>query len=314
MSPAGFVAPVIRLVVARGVVADGAMVRFTVAAPLKVSEPMVKVADVPFPFAITPPVPSLTTTELTVPVPSRVPLVTVTAGLIGSANANELFVSAAASLTDALKEIDARFEKQTGTKIVLNLGASSMLARQIEEGAPADVFISADEAQMDRLHKQIAPETRKDLLTNKLVVVIRSDSSARIAELADLTKAPFARIALADPQAVPAGVYAREVLKKAGLWEKIERKIVPAENVRAALAVVEAGNADAAFVYKTDALSSSKVRVALQIPAELAPKIVYPMAILANSAHRVDAGRFLEFLKSDEAVQVFEKLGFGIAK
>lgn len=189
-----------------------------------------------------------------------------------------------------------------------------MLARQIEEGAPADVFISADEAQMDRLHKQIAPETRKDLLTNKLVVVIRSDSSARIAELADLTKAPFARIALADPQAVPAGVYAREVLKKAGLWEKIEPKIVPAENVRAALAVVEAGNADAAFVYKTDALSSSKVRVALQIPAELAPKIFYSMAILANSAHRVDAGRFLEFLKSDEAVQVFEKLGFGIAK
>ena len=236
-----------------------------------------------------------------------------TAGLIASANANELFVSAAASLTDALKEIDARFEKQTGTKIVLNLGASSMLARQIEEGAPADVFISADEAQMDRLHKQIAPETRKDLLTNELIVVIRSDSSARIAELADLTKAPFARIALADPQAVPAGVYAREVLKKAGLWEKIEPKIVPAD-VRAALAVVEAGNADAAFVYKTDALSLSKVRVALQIPAELAPKIVYPMAILANSAHRVDAGRFLEFLKSDEAVQVFEKLGFGIAK
>jgi len=226
-----------------------------------------------------------------------------TAGLIASANANELFVSAAAS-----------FEKQTGTKIVLNLGPSSMLARQIEEGAPADVFISADEAQMDRLHKQIAPETRKDLLTNKLVVVIRSDSSARIDELADLTKAPFARIALADPQAVPAGVYARDVLKKAGLWEKIEPKIVPAENVRAALAVVEAGNADAAFVYKTDALSSSKVRVALQIPAELAPKIVYPMAILANSAHRVDAGRFLEFLKSDEAVQVFEKLGSGIAK
>ena len=226
-----------------------------------------------------------------------------TAGLITSANANELFVSAAAS-----------FEKQTVTKIVLNLGPSSMLARQIEEGAPADVFISADEAQMDRLHKQIAPETRKDLLTNKLVVVIRSDSSVRIDELADLTKAPFARIALADPQAVPAGVYARDVLKKAGLCEKIEPKIVPAENVRATLAVVEAGNADAAFVYKTDALSSSKVRVALQIPAELAPKIVYPMAILANSAHRVDAGRFLEFLKSDEAVQVFEKLGFGIAK
>jgi molybdate transport system substrate-binding protein len=237
-----------------------------------------------------------------------------TAGLIASARATELFVSAAASLTDALKEIDARFEKQTGTKIVLNLGASSLLARQIEEGAPADIFISADEAQMERLHDQIAAETRKDLLTNKLVVVIGNDSSARIEELADLIKAPFARIALADPKAAPAGVYAREVLKKAGLWERIELKIVPAENVRAALAVVEAGNADAAFVYKTDALSSSKVRLVLEIPAELAPRIVYPMAILANSVHRVEAVRFLEYLKSDEAVQVFEKLGFGIAK
>src|SRR6476646_872872 len=145
---------------------------------------------------------------------------------MASANANEVFVSAAASLTDALKEIDARFEKQTGTKIVLNLGASSMLARQIEEGAPADVFISADEAQMDRLHKQIAPETRKELLTNKLVAVIRSDSSARIAELADLTIAPFALIALAEPQSVPVGGDAREVVKKAGLWDKIEPKIV----------------------------------------------------------------------------------------
>ena len=237
-----------------------------------------------------------------------------TAGLIASANANELFVSAAASLNDALKEIDARFEKQTGTKIVLNLGASSMLARQIEEGAPADVFISADEAQMDRLHKQIAPETRKDLLTNKLVVVIRSDSSRAHRRVGRSDQSAICSHCSGRSAGGAGRIYAQEVLKKAGLWEKIEPKIVPAENVRAALAVVEAGNADAAFVYKTDALSSSKVRVALQMPAELAPKIVYPMAILANSAHRVDAGRFLEFLKSDEAVQVFEKLGFGIAK
>lgn len=236
------------------------------------------------------------------------------AAMAASAQADELFVSAAASLTDAMKDLGARFEKQTGTKVTFNFGASSLLARQIEEGAPADVFISADEAQMNRLARQIAPETRSDLLTNKLVVIVRKDFSGRLGSLGDLTGPEFTRVAIADPKGVPAGVYAREVLTKTGLWEKIESNIVPAENVRATLAVVEAGNADAGFVYKTDALSSNAVRVAIEAPPEAAPKIVYPMAILAKSSHREQAAHFLNFLKSPEATDVFVRFGFGAAK
>ena len=236
------------------------------------------------------------------------------AAMAMSALADEIFVSSAASLTDALKEVAARFEKQTGTKVVLNFGASSLLARQIEENAPVDVFISADEAQMDRVQKEIAPESRTDLLTNKLVVIVRQDSALHLDNLEDLVKPECGRIALADSKAVPAGVYAREVLTKAGLWEKVESKVVPTENVRATLAVVEVGNADAGFVYKTDAMTSHLVRLGLEVPPVLSPRIVYPVAILDSSTHRDQGARFLAYLKSPEAVEVFERFGFGITK
>ena len=229
-------------------------------------------------------------------------------------HAEQLFVSAAASLTDALVDIGAKFQKESNTKVVFNFGASSMLARQIEEGAPADVFISADEAQMNRLQNKIEPATRFDLLTNILVVIARKDSAQNLGQLSDLAKPEVTQIAIADPQGVPAGVYAKEVLTKAKLWERIERKVVPTENVRATLAVVEAGNADAGFVYKTDAMISAKVGIALEIPAEFAPKIVYPAAMLAGSQRQEQAKRFLAFLKMEEARQIFQRLGFGIAQ
>ena len=229
-------------------------------------------------------------------------------------HAEQLFVSAAASLTDALVDIGAKFEKESNTKVVFNFGASSMLARQIEEGAPADVFISADEAQMNRLQNKIEPATRFDLLTNILVVIARKDSAQNLSQLSDLIKPEVTRIVIADPQGVPAGVYAKEVLTKAKLWDRVEPKIAPTENVRATLAVVEAGNADAGFVYKTDAMSSAKVRVVLEIPAEFAPKIVYPVAIVAGSPHQDQAQRFLTFLKTEEAGKIFRRLGFGITQ
>lgn len=235
-------------------------------------------------------------------------------GLACPVMADEMFVSAAASLADALKDLAARFEKQMGTRIVLNFAASTLLARQIEENAPVDVFISADEAQMDRVQKHIAAETRSDLLTNKLVVIVRKDFALHFDNLGDLATPGCRRIALADPKAVPAGVYARQVLTRAGLWEKVESKIVPTENVRATLAVVEVGNADAGFVYKTDAMTSHLVRLGLEIPTVLSPRIVYPVAILGSSTHRDEAARFLAYLKSLEAVEVFERLGFGMAK
>jgi molybdate transport system substrate-binding protein len=229
-------------------------------------------------------------------------------------HAEGLFVSAAASLTDALNEIGAKFERESNTKVVFNFGASNMLARQIEEGAPADVFFSADEAQMNRLQNKIVPATRCDLLTNVLVVIAHKDLAQNLSQLSDLAKPEVTRIAIADPQAAPAGVYAKEVLTKAKLWDKIEPKIAPTENVRATLAVVEAGNADAGFVYKTDAMTSTKVRIALEIPAEFAPKIVYPAAVMAGSQHQDQGQRFLAFLKTEESSQTFRRLGFGITQ
>jgi molybdate transport system substrate-binding protein len=229
-------------------------------------------------------------------------------------HAEELFVSAAASLTDALIDIGAKFKKESNTKVVFNFGASGMLARQIEKGAPADVFISANEAQMNRLQNKIARATRCDLLTNILVVIARKDSAQNLSQLSDLAKPEITRIAIADPEWVPAGVYAQEVLTKAKLWERIQRKLVPADNVRLTLDVVEAGNADVGFVYKSDAMISAQVRIALEIPAEFAPKIVYPAAMVAGSRHQEQAQRFLAFLKTEEAAEIFRRFGFGITQ
>ncbi|MEO6193162.1 MAG: molybdate ABC transporter substrate-binding protein, partial [Thermoanaerobaculia bacterium] len=188
--------------------------------------------------------------------------------LAGRLGAAELNVAAAASLTDALEEIkvayEAAYEKSGGDTIVLNLGASSTLARQIEEGAPADLFLAADEAKMDRLEKGnlVLKGTRRSVLSNTLVVVVPLDSPLRIAAPADLVNPKIRHLALAEPQSVPAGIYAKEYLRGLKLWDKVIDRVVPTENVRGALAAVETGNADAGIVYKTDAGISKKVRVA----------------------------------------------------
>jgi molybdate transport system substrate-binding protein len=243
-------------------------------------------------------------------------ILVMTLAMVASVNADELLVSAAASLTDAVKEIGARYEKQTGDKLIFNFGGSSLLARQIEEGVPADVFLSADEAQMDRLERASRLErgTRSDLLTNALVIVARQDSPLQINSVADLASSNVSRIAIADPQSVPAGIYARQLLANAGIWERVRDKIVPAENVRAALAVVEAGNADLGIVYTTDTAASQATRGLLDAPTELSPKITYPVAVMANSTHSGAAKRFLAFLKSSEAAEIFQRAGFGVVK
>ena len=183
--------------------------------------------------------------------------------------ADEVEVFAAASLTDALKEIAADYEKTSGDKIIFNFAASSTLDMQIKAGAPADIFFSADEAKMDDLEKQglVAKETRKDLLSNSLVIVVPDDSSATLTSAAQLADPKIQKIALGENRTVPAGIYAREYLQKLGLWTQIESKVIPTESVRAALAAVETGNVDAGIVYKTDALHSHKVKVAYEVPA-----------------------------------------------
>jgi molybdate transport system substrate-binding protein len=231
-------------------------------------------------------------------------------------SAAELTVHAAASLTDAMNEIGPAYEKQSGDKLQFNFGASSMLARQIEEGAPGDLFFSADEAKMDALEKKdlLVPGTRRSSLSNLLVIVIPADASAAPKSAADLAKPEFKKLALAETQTVPAGIYAREYLQKLGLWDAVKEKVVPTENVRAALAAVESANVDAGIVYKTDSLISKKVKIAVEIPAAEGPKISYPIAALKSSKQPERAKKFAEYLAGSTARSIFEKFGFIFAK
>lgn len=224
----------------------------------------------------------------------------------------EITVFAAASLSDALRELAAAHEKATGDTVRLNLGASSILARQIEEGAPADLFFSADEAKMDDLARAglIAPATRRSLLSNSLVIVVAADSGLQLRSAEDLTLPAVRRLAIAEPETVPAGIYARAYLRQKGLWEKVAGKVIPTENVRAALAAVESGNVDAGIVYRTDALISRKVRIAWEVPRGEGVHISYPVAVVKGGGNPAGARRFLALLASPAGQSVFAKYGF----
>lgn len=226
--------------------------------------------------------------------------------------AAELNIFAAASLSDALKEIAKTYEPASGDKLRFNLAASSLLARQIKEGAPADVFFSADELKMDDLARAglLLSDTRRPLLSNTLVIVVNAENGLAISAPADLAKSSISRLALAETQTVPAGIYAKSYLQKTGLWKTVSAKVVPTENVRACLAAVESGNVDAGIVYKTDALISKKVKIACEIPAAESPKITYPLAVVKDTKHEEAARNFATYLASPEARAIFEKYGF----
>jgi molybdate transport system substrate-binding protein len=225
------------------------------------------------------------------------------------AAAEEVAVYAAASLTEALKDVARGFEAQTGHKVVFNLGASSDLARQIKAGAPADVFFSADSAQMDGLLAAglVRAADRVDVLSNILVLVVPASSTARMSQPTDVLAVKH--LALADPQAVPAGVYARTWLESIGLWDKLKDKVVPTLNVRAALSAVESENADAGIVYRTDARISKHVRVAFEVPRDKGPAIVYPLAPIAVSKKPATT-ELVRHLTSAAAQAVYERYGF----
>ena len=223
-----------------------------------------------------------------------------------------LVVSAAMSLRQVMVEIGHAYARGGGAHVAFNFGASNTLARQIIEGAPVDVFVSADEAQM-RLAEQsgaIVPDSRVDLLSNQLVVIVPSDRARRLAAAKDLTDAAFRRIAIGDPDAVPVGVYAKRYLEWAGLWGPLAPRIVPVVNVRAAVGAVENGGADAAFVYRTDARLSSHVSVAFEVPLDKGPVIEYPAALVSASKQPAEARRFLDYLRGPEARSLFEQAGF----
>jgi molybdate transport system substrate-binding protein len=242
----------------------------------------------------------------------RLIIVALSAFLAVAASAAELTVFAAASLSDALKEIAPAYTRATGNTVRFNFGASGTLARQIKEGAPADVFVSADELRVDQLEKAglLLPGTRKTILANQLVVIVASADGAPVASLADLAKVDVRRIAIGEPATVPAGAYAREHLEKLGLWTQVAGKSVPLDNVRAVLAAVESGNADAGFVYRTDALISKKVRIAILVPLVDGPGITYPVAVMRDTKAPEAAKEFAVFLAGPDAQKVFATFGF----
>lgn len=243
-------------------------------------------------------------------------IVAASLALPGAARAQQLTVFAAASLTDALEEAGRIWAARGNPPVRFSFAASSALARQIEAGAPADVFASADEAWMDHLERRgrIAPGTRASLLSNRLVLVAPAGSRAgavevrRGLELAAL--AGDGRIAAADPDHVPAGRYAREALQALGLWDAAAPRLARADNVRVAIALVERGEVPLGIVYSTDAAAARGVRVLGAFPADSHAPISYPFAAVARRDGEA-ARAFLAFLASEEAAAVFRRHGFG---
>jgi molybdate transport system substrate-binding protein len=232
-------------------------------------------------------------------------------GFVEVARTDEILVAAAASLTDVLKELSAAYQSKGKNTVNFNFGPSSTLARQIEEGAPADVFFSADLPQMDNLDKngRLEPGTRKNLLSNQLVIIVPADSKLGIGSPKDLLKSEVKRIALAEPP-VPGGAYSGKYLEAEGLWDKIKPKVVPVQDVRATLASVESGNVEAGFVYKTDAAVSKKAKIVYEVPIDKGPKIVYPVAIVKESKRKDTARDFLNYVQTPASKELFKKYGF----
>jgi len=231
--------------------------------------------------------------------------------------APEITLSAAASLTNVLQDLRAPAEAFCGAKVLLNLGASGTLRRQIEEGAPVDVFFSAARLDMDQLQKKglVIPETRVDLLGNSLVLV--GGPEARTVTGKDELRAVLQSasvLAIGDPEAVPAGRYAKEALSTWGLWDLVASKTARAGSVREALQFVQSGSAPVGIVFKTDASSAAPagpVKVLFSFPNEiLAAPIVYPVAVVAATANRAAAEKLVQFLRGDTARQAFLAAGF----
>jgi molybdate transport system substrate-binding protein len=236
-------------------------------------------------------------------------------GLAGSARA-EVILFAASSTTDAVNEIDAAYKLETGRGVKASFAASATLARQIEDGAPANLFLSADPHWMDELAQRrlLAAGSRRDLLGNQLVLVGPFGTTS-----AGLVTGRFplqvflgdGRLAMGDPETVPAGTYGRTALQALGLWPSVKDRLALAESVRSALVFVERGEAPLGVVFATDAAASAKVAVAGIFPEDSHPPIVYPVALMAG-ADSAEARSFFAFLTGDKAALVFRRYGFTV--
>lgn len=236
----------------------------------------------------------------------------------GDADRRPLLVFAAASLTDALRAIGPVYTRETGEPVTFSFAASSTLARQIAAGAQADVFFSADTDWMDFLesHRLIDPRTRRDIAGNRLALIAPTGRRVTLAirKGFDLAGAlgPTGRLAVAEPDSVPAGRYARDALRALGVWGSVAGRLIPAENVRAALEYVARAEAPLGIVYETDALIEPRVRIVGLFPAQSHPPITYPAAVVGaeSAGRRGAADRFVRFLASPQAQRIFHKYGF----
>ena len=230
----------------------------------------------------------------------------------GSALAGEVVVSAAASLTNAFRDVAQSYEAQyPGSKVSLNFAASGVLLQQIVKGAPVDVFASADQETMDMAQKQglVLPAERHDFVSNSLVLIVPSDSKLAIKNLHDLAQKSVTRVAIANPASVPVGRYSEAALKKANLWDSVQAKAISTQNVRQSLDYVARGEVDAGFVYGTDAaIMKDKVKVVFEVP--LASPVLYPIATIKGSSNAVEAQRFVSYLQTAPAQAILARFGF----
>jgi molybdate transport system substrate-binding protein len=237
------------------------------------------------------------------------------AGVTDPQETVDLTISAAASLTDAMKEIETNFETANpNIELNFNFGASGALQQQIEQGAPADIFVSAATKNMNALVDEnlIASGDQKNLLQNSLVAIVPADGTNTVASETDLISESIKTVAIGIPESVPAGTYAKEALTNAKLWDELESKLVQGKDVRQVLQYVETGNADAGFVYKTDALTSDQVKIAFEVDKNSYTPANYPIGIIEGTKHRTEAEQFYAYLQTPEVLDIFARYGFTI--
>lgn len=232
--------------------------------------------------------------------------------LIESTESTELMISAAVSLTDTLEEIKELYEEENEVELTFNLGGSGSLAQQIQQGAPVDVFISANQNWMDTLEEEelIFPETRIDLTGNSIVLIADPSTSLTYESVDEISADDVEQIAIGNPESVPAGKYTEEILHNLEMWDKLKDKLVLAKDVRQVLTYVETGNVDIGFVYESDALISDNIKILAKVDQALHEPIVYPAAVLENTENEQAARQFIQFMETDTAQEILKKYGF----
>ncbi|RVU54130.1 molybdate ABC transporter substrate-binding protein [Anaerosphaera multitolerans] len=225
----------------------------------------------------------------------------------------QIYISAAASLTDAVDEIIELAEDELKVEFITNYGSSGALQTQIEEGAPVDIFMSAGEKQMDALEEKglVSSEFRETMLENEVVLITPKNSDLSLNVFEDVLKDDVEKIAISDPSSVPVGQYSEEIFTNLGIWDEVKAKMVQSQDVRQSLDWVVSGNVDCGTVYKTDALiEEENVNIVAKAPVGSHKPVAYPVAIVGESVDREVAKAFYDFLKTESAKEVFEKYGF----